>query len=553
MSLSIGILVQGLQDVSNGQLRIVEEILNNPHIEVVLISSRSSLVVLDKKDAKHNFFKELFSGISLANGVLRLQIWLEERIFFRKPDSTKKNDIIRLFGKVQTIKVDCSKQTGVNFFIQKDIKKIENANLDLIINLRQHPIIEEISTIAKYGVWDFLFMDVKRNKRGSIGFWEVLNKHEGIGFSLAQLTSNDTKKQIIDTAFFNRGWSLTETRNIVHEGAVSVFSKAVRNLVNGRMDFTESDTITIPKYLSVTLSQVLRYCFGFNLVALQKIGEKLGNVLFSLRPERWSLFLGTGPFMNAVLSSSEPLEIPSNEFWADPFLFTSKGETYVFFENYSYRTKRGKISCRKIKGTKLLDIVDVLDLEYHLSFPYIFEENGEIFLMPETSENERLELYRGVSFPVKWELYATAFEGETVADAFFYTDEDHEKWLFLNKQVMETAPMNSELYIYNVDSLKFENLQPHSQNPVIIDARVARIGGAVFKHAGERYRPSQRNVDAIYGRALNINKIEKLSIQEYSERTERVVRPSFDKNLMTMHHLHQLDGLFIFDAAYKIK
>ena len=54
---------------------------------------------------------------------------------------------------------------------------------------------------------------------------------------------------------------------------------------------------------------------------------------------------------------------------------------------------------------------------------------------------------------------------------------------------------------------------------MLIDARVARNGGCMFSFEGKTYRPSQSNTHAIYGRALNINEVKKLTIDEYIENT----------------------------------
>jgi len=94
---------------------------------------------------------------------------------------------------------------------------------------------------------------------------------------------------------------------------------------------------------------------------------------------------------------------------------------------------------------------------------------------------------------------------------------------------------------------------PHKLNPVLIDARVARNGGSIFEHNNQLFRPSQRNVDGVYGRALNINRIDKLTIDEYVETTVQIIEPNFDKKLMGLHHLHQCNGKFVFDAAYYSK
>ena len=136
---------------------------------------------------------------------------------------------------------------------------------------------------------------------------------------------------------------------------------------------------------------------------------------------------------------------------------------------------------------------------------------------------------------------------------FFFNDENDVKWLFLNKKVDPNVPMNNELFIYKVDSLKLKHLVPHAMNPVIIDASVARNGGSIFQLEDEYYRPSQANIEGVYGRALNINKINTLTIDKYSETRMIMTHPNFHKGLVSIHHLHQSDEGFVFDAAYKRK
>ncbi len=145
------------------------------------------------------------------------------------------------------------------------------------------------------------------------------------------------------------------------------------------------------------------------------------------------------------------------------------------------------------------------------------------------------------------------FDGEKVIDAFFYNDECKQKWLFVNKQENTQCPSDSELYIYKVDSLKLNKIESHKQNPVIINSMVARNGGAIFEYENEYYRPSQANINGIYGASLNINKIKKFSIEEYIEEIIVTAEPNFYKGLISMHHLHQTKNLFVIDAAFKRK
>jgi hypothetical protein len=99
--------------------------------------------------------------------------------------------------------------------------------------------------------------------------------------------------------------------------------------------------------------------------------------------------------------------------------------------------------------------------------------------------------------------------------------------------------------------LKLENIVRHKKNPVLIDCRKARNGGAVFKYEHEYYRPSQINTHEIYGKGLQISKIKKFTLDEFKDELVIAVEPNFKKRLIGMHHLHQIEGNFVFDVCYK--
>jgi len=300
------------------------------------------------------------------------------------------------------------------------------------------------------------------------------------------------------------------------------------------------------------LFYIFKYLIIFYSTIAGIILKSINGKLFGLRYHYWTIFIGKGLFLESSLDALKPVKLSRKEFWADPFILKYEGDNYVFFERYLYKTKEGIISCGKIENDRLVDIRDILELEYHLSFPFIFEENGEIFLMPETNRNKRIEIYKCTGFPDKWELYSTALEGEKLIDPVLYKDNQNQIWLFVNigNSVISS---DTDLHIFKVNSLKMNELIPHKQNPVIIDCRRARNAGALFRYKGDLYRPSQCNIDGIYGRGLNINKVKKLSIDEYIEEPVLTIMPDFQKHLSGIHHMHQANDCFVFDAAYKKK
>jgi hypothetical protein len=99
--------------------------------------------------------------------------------------------------------------------------------------------------------------------------------------------------------------------------------------------------------------------------------------------------------------------------------------------------------------------------------------------------------------------------------------------------------------------LKLDNITAHQQNPVLIDCRKARSGGAIFKYENEYYRPSQINTHGVYGKGLHISKIKKLTLEEFEDEAVISIEPNFRKGLVGVHHLHQFGDHFVFDACFK--
>ena len=543
----IGILINGDKYLRKWELRILNEIKNNPKLKLSLIVQADDRTRFAKRaiSAKSSNFRLDRLGLFL----LRIQYQLEKLLFNTSKTLISKSSL-KFLDDIPCLSISSNKKRIDLRLDTEDAKKIEKYDLEVLVNLTGSDISGEFLNLARHGIWSLSHCDHSQNQHWPVGFWEIASRKPTVCVTLQQQLHESKNKEVIDKAHFNKEWAIGITENLILEGSVSLLLKnLIKSCQEDNVITSTKPIITYPT--SSVIGLVLYYILRFYLYSFNKILGKGLSYLIGIRYDCWTIFIGKGDFLNTDHLAVKPIELPKKEFWADPFLFQYKKEYYVFFENYSYETKKGKISCGIIKDEKVTDVVDVLDLKYHLSFPYIFKEGSDIFLMPETADNKRLEIYKCIDFPTEWELYSTAFEGEMVADAFFYDDRDGQKWIFLNKQADESAPMNSELFIYKTDSIKLENLQPHAQNPVIIDSRIARNGGAIFEFENQMYRPSQRNIDGIYGRSLNINKIEKLTLDEYIEKNVRIIENDSSNKFEGMHHLHQLDTYFVFDAKYK--
>ena len=126
-------------------------------------------------------------------------------------------------------------------------------------------------------------------------------------------------------------------------------------------------------------------------------------------------------FLNKSFSFQELKINCYGRYWlADPFLFERDHKVYLFFEAYDLLAKRGKIGYSLIKENGECTPVRIaLSRSYHMSFPYIFQWNNDIYMMPETCGNNSVQLFKAVNFPNKWEEAGMILSDVFVCDSIF--------------------------------------------------------------------------------------------------------------------------------------
>jgi hypothetical protein len=275
---------------------------------------------------------------------------------------------------------------------------------------------------------------------------------------------------------------------------------------------------------------------------LSKLGGKLGA-----RNDEWSLLSGQGDILQPDLKSLTELSQPASEFRADPFLFDHDGDTFVFFEALPYASGRGRIKVGRLAGNQLADEVE-LDLgDIHLSYPFVFEQDGQIFMIPETHQRDRVEVWRATRFPSEWTLHATALDGCSPADTALVAH-GGDFWLFTNLKSGAFADHGQELHIFRTDGPDLTWLEPHADNPVVIDTTSARNGGRPFHQDGALFRPAQIFSHGNYGHGLKIMRVTDLTPSTYREEEVLSITPEPGSGTTGCHHLDVLGDRFIIDA-----
>ena len=73
---------------------------------------------------------------------------------------------------------------------------------------------------------------------------------------------------------------------------------------------------------------------------------------------------------------------------ADPFVFEYNNEVYIFAEIFNLSRYRGCIGYTKLVDGKFTKWKEVIVEDYHLSFPNIQVEDGNIYIYPETQKSK---------------------------------------------------------------------------------------------------------------------------------------------------------------------
>jgi hypothetical protein len=163
---------------------------------------------------------------------------------------------------------------------------------------------------------------------------------------------------------------------------------------------------------------------------------------------------------------------------ADPFGVQRPDATHVFVEAFDYRTKHAVIEHHEFSP----DLIwqgkrTVLAGAVHLSYPFIVEDGGEVFMIPESQRNKEIALYRARNFPGDWVRETALLTGIPGAEASLIRYA--ERWWMFFTVVGPQARDQRELHVAYADRLTGP-WHLHPQNPILDDRAGARPGGTPF-------------------------------------------------------------------------
>ncbi len=527
--LKIGIIINSVQ-LPAWIYRVIEKIACSDFSEINLVIFNTGKVEDDKRG------RSLFYKLHLKTD----RFISRHRIDFDK--ITDASGILRGISMIAGMKDDSDTSS---------LLEISRYKLDIIINFALKKPVRAKIPLSLYGIWNYQPEQQDKYQNPSNGYWELINK---IPERMVVVKSTDPYSRYetilfrssIPASFSSIHLNLDHAYNLgalfiprIIKGICEQGSGYLNNLVARNASDTGKHNITTPSAPS-------------NLLALRNMLKVYWRYVFNkaLYLERQNWFIAfqkqDDPMIN--MHGKFTSLIPSGDrFWADPFVICKDKKNWVFIEELMFETNKGHISVLELdEQGKIMGVSKVLEKDYHMSYPFLFEYNHQYYMIPETAENRTVQLYQCEQFPNRWKFVMNLMENKAAMDTtvFFH---NNRWWLFAAENKSSRFPEYLELFLYYSSDIFTANWTPHPANPIVSDIRNARPAGKIFIHNNKIYRPSQ-DCSGLYGKAYNVNQITNLSETSFEEVLILRKEADWDSRLKGTHTFNFDKDMLVVDA-----
>lgn len=466
----------------------------------------------------------------------RLYQGLDKRLFGKGADPLRPRDLGALLHGVAVCELGTVSAEAA----------VAAQGLDVIIHLGPGRPPPALFGAARYGVWGHAFGTQQAAEPTVVGMREVIEREPLTVATLIRFAQDGRDQTIYSSYSRTIPFSPCKNRDNVYRKSAAFAARKLRDIYHdGVADPVKHDA---PERFETDIQvfpprnlEMLPKAARLGAEMLRRGGQKLAYV------DQWFVAykFGADPGLPTGFSGFTPMLPPKDRFWADPFPIERDGRYFVFLEELMFDTNKGHISVVELdeRGDWKAP-VKVLERDYHLSYPFLFEWQGELFMLPETGHNRTVEAYRCHRFPDDWRLEKVLLKDVNSADATLAQIGDR-WWMFVNIGEAGTE-LYDELHLFHAEQ-PFGEWIPHQCNPVKSDARSARPAGNLFWRQGELYRPSQCCVP-LYGSALTLNKIERIDTNGFVEREAARFEPDWRPGLLGFHTFNRAGGLTVIDG-----
>jgi hypothetical protein len=237
---------------------------------------------------------------------------------------------------------------------------------------------------------------------------------------------------------------------------------------------------------------------------------------------------------------------PGFRFFADPFPVKWRDRTYVLVEDFDHRLQKGVISAVAFDSNGPAGpVVPVLEESWHLSYPFVIEHRGELWMVPESSQGGCIPLYRADPFPTRWIREGNLLSDIEASDATIVKHAER-FWMFTVTRD-RCGSLSDMLSIFVADDLHGPWAE-HKDNPILIDRSCARPAGKMFSRNGRLWRPVQ-DCRGGYGAGLGLAEITQLDENGFAQKIHKFLRPNAHWPGRRLHTLNRSGNLECIDGS----
>ncbi len=545
ITLQVGLIVNSLT-LPNWVYTMLGTLMNSEFAELkILLQIQSSNKLPD------------FTGCSTTQESLCFRVYqkIEDFLFTPIPTALAKKDATSLLVDIPMIRINPDFKLNPANLSHEQINKVKLYDLDVLIDLSTINLRQLLAPTTRYGLWSFVHSDTNNFIGNPTGFWEVFEMHPVTG-SVLQVTRSDDKHPFAIARAYSatHHLSLNKNRNTILWKSASLLPKRLEALAKlGAENFFNAFLDINPKINRKQKLKTSPSNYSFPLLCLRHASNYLRYRIYHSRyMEQWVLMFKRNDHLLTNVSDYNLMAPPIDRFWADPFVVWKDSKYYIFIEEIFYNNHKGHISVIEMdeEGT-YSKAIKILETNFHLSYPYVFQWENQWYMIPETNNNGTIESYICDSFPYKWKFHKTLMKGLSAVDSTLIQHKG-KWWLFANLKQQEGESNCDNLYIFYADSPLSDNWTEHALNPVVTDVRRSRPAGRIFHYNGHLVRPSQDS-SYEYGFGIHLNRIVELTETLYKEEEFESIMPDKGNRITGAHTFAYVNKLNLIDAKLKVR
>jgi hypothetical protein len=465
---------------------------------------------------------------------------LDRRIFRGGPDALERVGVAPMLEGVPIVRLPASPERTSDHGNGHPKTTSDGSPLDVLVCLGRPLGPGDLPFVVRHGIWYLHLGDPSRYRDEPALFWEVFFAEPASKSVLEAVDDTPQESRLLyQSTTATDPISLHRTRNVAYWKSARFVLRRLEDMAARR--WTPEQELADRKRR--------RRPAPSNADAVRHMAKLAGRVTkrrLRSAAYRRQWFLGVRERRADTLPHKDPgpwqvVSPPVDRQWADPFVFERDGEALVFFEQLGYGDAKGELAVARLeRDAELSDPEPIMRAPHHLSYPYVFRDGADTFMIPESGEAQRVELWAATDFPTGWTRVEALLEGVHAVDASVL-HHGGLYWMWVS-QPFADGRLGDETFLYFSDRLD-SGWTAHPRNPVVSDARSARPAGRPFLHGDVVIRPAQ-DCTGRYGSRVVFNAVEVLTPEEYQERPVGLLDPSWAGGHNLCVHTYTFDGRF---------